>query len=339
FSGFFGQPRNLSRPRHWRLLGDIARFFRTARDHVERYPSSITLGAFLKREGYGGAFVRDHILPMGAAIWSTPMAEMLDFPARSLIAFYANHGMLQFRGRPGWRTVTGGSRRYVARVVADGAFEVQRLTPIERVVRRETHVHIVDHRGVVRPFDHVVIATHADQALALLDEPSALEEEHLRTFGYQANRAVLHRDPRWMPKRKRLWSSWNYLKTGNWFDGDLCLSYWMNRLQNLDTSANLFVTLNPTGEIHPKAVDATIDYAHPVFSQQAVNAQKSLWALQGIQRTWFCGSYFGHGFHEDGAQSGLAVAEQLGGICRPWGVENESARIAASATTHTAAAE
>lgn len=339
FNGFFGQRRNLANPGHWRLLREISRFFRTAHSHVERYPAAITLGAFLKREGYSNAFVRDHILPMGAAIWSTPMTGMLGFPARSFVDFYANHGMLQFRERPAWRTVEGGSRRYVERLVKDGGFEVQKGNAARRVVRHVNYVHIADSRGVMRPFDHVIIATHADQALRLLDQPTTLEADHLGKFDYQTNRAVLHRDPRWMPRRKQVWSSWNYLKKDDGFESELCLTYWMNRLQSLRTETNLFVTLNPFGEIHPKAVDAVIDYDHPVFSQAAIEAQRSLWALQGTCRTWFCGSYFGYGFHEDGAQSGLALAEQLGGLRRPWRVEDESGRITSPALFQSEAAE
>ena len=327
FGGFFGQPRNLARVGHWRLLRDIAKFFRTARSRVDLYPAATPLGTFLKREGYSQEFISDHIAPMGAAIWSTGMQRMLAFPARSFVDFYGNHGMLQFRRRPAWRTVTGGSRQYVARLVGDGGFEVQTGNAARRVVRHQNYVHIADGRGVVRPFDQVVIATHADQALRLLDEPDALEQRLLGSFGYQTNRAVLHRDARFMPRRKGLWSSWNYLKTGEGEDASLCVTYWMNRLQNLTARTNLFVTLNPPGEIHPKAVEAVYDYDHPVFDAAAIAAQHNLWALQGIRRTWYCGSYFGFGFHEDGAQSGLAVAEQLGGVRRPWRVENESGRI------------
>lgn len=327
FNGFFGQRRNLFRPAHWQMLRDISRFFRTAAARVAHYPARITLGEFLEREEYSPVFVRDHILPMGAAIWSTPMAGMLAFPASSFIDFYANHGMLQFRGRPAWRSVTGGSREYVSRLVSDGGFEVQTGNPVRRIVRHRDYVYISDSRSVARPFDQVVVATHADQALKLLDEPSSLEADHLRRFTYERNRAVLHRDPRWMPKRRQLWSSWNYLKTEAGHESGLCLTYWMNRLQNLNTRTNLFVTLNPGQEIHPKAVEGTYDYSHPVFDSAANDAQKSLWVLQGLNRTWFCGSYFGYGFHEDGAQAGLAVAEQLGGVRRPWQVENASGRI------------
>ncbi|MEM8744808.1 MAG: FAD-dependent oxidoreductase [Pseudomonadota bacterium] len=327
FGGFFGQRRNLVNPAHWRLLRDISRFFKTAPDRIDDFPPKTTLGEFLLREKYSDEFVEKHIVPMGAAIWSTPMASMLGFPARSFINFYANHGMMQFRGRPAWRTVSGGSRNYVSRLIEDGGFEVAKGAAIERVVRHEQYVHLVDTRGVMRPFDHVVIAAHADQALKMLDEPHALEEEHLGAFAYEPNHAVLHTDPRWMPRRKRLWSSWNYLKDRGGNEESLSLTYWMNRLQNLKTDTNLFVTLNPSSEIHPKAVIGSFDYTHPIFSSAAMTAQKTIWDIQGLRRTWYCGSYFGYGFHEDGLQSGLAVAEQLGGVRRPWRADNESGRI------------
>ncbi len=326
--GFFGQRTNLFKPRHWRLLRDVARFFRTAHDHVARAGDETTLGAFLQREGCSRAFVEDHIVPMGAAIWSTSMNEMLAFPARSFVDFYANHGMLQFRDRPAWRTVSGGSRSYVEKLAKDAGFEFYLGNGVKRIVRHQGYVHVSDAQGAIRPFDHAVIATHADQALRMLEAPSPLEENLLGSFSYQTNRAVLHRDPRWMPRRRRLWSSWNYLKARKGADTDLCVSYWMNRLQALPTSVDFFLTLNPHDDIHPKAVDADIEYRHPVFDKNTAAAQQDLWALQGIRRTWFCGSYFGYGFHEDGIQSGLAVAEALGAGRRPWAVEGRSSRIA-----------
>lgn len=327
-NGFFGQRRNVGRRRHWRLLMDLSRFFRNVLTEIEQHPHAITLGTFLQREGYSDVFVEDHIVPMGAAIWSTDMNEMLDFPARSFIQFYANHGLLKFWGQPIWSTVTGGSRNYVERLIEDGDFERHKQNRATRVVRHANYVHITDERGTDRPFDHVVIATHADHALALLDEPDALETNLLNSFPYQENKAILHRDPRWMPQRRRLWSSWNYLKRGDAGDSKLCVSYWMNELQTLNTKTDLFVTLNPFDEIHPKTIDGEFTYDHPVFDANALEAQKNLWEIQGTKRTWFCGSYFGHGFHEDGIQSGLAVAEQLGGVQRPWKVDNPSGRIA-----------
>lgn len=337
--GFFGQRSNLARPAHWRLLRDISRFFRTARDRLGRYPFDATLGAFLSAEGYSRGFIDSHIVPMGAAIWSTDMKAMLDFPARSFVEFYANHGMLQYRGRPAWRTVRGGSREYVERLVADGGFEIQKGNPARRVVRKADYIHITDERGGIRPFDQIVIATHADQALGILDEPDPLEAKLLGAFGYQANRAVVHRDARWMPRRRRLWASWNYLSERNSAGDGLCVTYWMNRLQPLATGTNLFVTLNPHEPIHPKAVVAEFDYHHPVFDGRALDAQTHLWALQGMHRTWYCGSYFGYGFHEDGVQSGLAVAEQLGGLSRPWNAPGGLDRIARARMSGIEAAE
>jgi predicted NAD/FAD-binding protein len=326
-TGLFGQRSNLFRPKQWCLVSDLLRFFRTAQDRLDAYPKWVTLGAFLNGEGYSSTFVDDHIVPMGAAIWSTPMRDMLDFPARSFIAFYANHGMLQAQGRPAWRTVSGGSREYVQALRAASDVEVITRAPVRRVVRHAERIHVEDASGVVRLFDHVVIATHADQALRMLAAPTDEEHRLLGTFRYERNFAVLHRDRRFMPRRRRLWASWNYLRQGEGTDRALCVTYWMNSLQNLPTATDVFVTLNPMHDIHPKAMDTAIYYAHPVFSAEAVDAQRSLWRLQGIQRTWFCGSYFGHGFHEDGLQSGLAVAEQLGGVRRPWTVADESGRI------------
>ncbi len=328
-NGFFGQPHNLLRTRHWRLLADIARFFRTASTRVLRYPADTALSDFLAEEGYSRVFTEDHIVPMGAAIWSTHMADMLAFPARAFVDFYANHGMLQFKARPRWRTVAGGSRRYVARLVDDGGFEVQRGCGAARVFRHPEAVHIEDQNGVVRRFDHVVMATHADQALGLLVEPDAEEREHLGAFRYQTNHGTLHRDPSWMPRRRRLWSSWNYLKRRDGIETDLSVTYWMNALQwpVLGSRNDLFLTLNPSEEIDPASVVERFNYAHPVFDAQAMAMQQKLWTLQGRRRTWFCGSYFGSGFHEDGLQSGLWVAEQLGGVRRPWRVAGESDRI------------
>lgn len=339
FTGFFGQPLTFFSPRHWRLLRDIKRFFKTGKARVADADECLSLGEFLKREDYSEAFIEDHIVPMGAAIWSTTTAEMLSFPAQSFVDFYANHGMMQFNNRPKWKTVTGGSRTYVEALVRDGGFETLAGVGVARVSRQDDFVTIADERGVVRPFDHVVIATHADQALRLLDDADPEEANLLGSFDYQTNRAVLHRDRRLMPKKRHLWSSWNYLKTGTGPENNLCVTYWMNKLQSLDTKTNLFVTLNPKTEVHPKAVEAVFDYDHPVFNADAIIAQKNLWNLQGRRRTWFCGAHFGFGFHEDGLQSGLAVAEQLGGVRRPWQVADESGRITITPAAYSEAAE
>lgn len=319
-TGYFGQKRNLANIGHWGMLIDLLRFFRSAQQRLSAYDETVTLGDFLRAERYSDRFIFSHIIPLGAAIWSTDAAAMLDYPARTIIDFYANHGLLRIIGRPVWRTVRGGSRAYVNALLKDGGFEVMTGNPVQRISRHGNHVHIADSRGTIRPFDHVVLATHADQALKLIENPSTLESELLGSFSYQRNHAVLHRDKRFMPKRRGLWSAWNYLQNGHAGEEELCVTYWMNELQDLQTRTNLFVTLNPKEALHPEMVEQSFDYDHPVFDNTALRAQRDLWMLQGQQRTWFCGAHFGHGFHEDGARSGLAVAEALGGIRRPWPV-------------------
>ncbi|WP_419906309.1 NAD(P)/FAD-dependent oxidoreductase [Hoeflea sp.] len=317
-SGYFGQRRNIVNVQHWMLLKEINRFFRKAKRRIGLYHIDTTLGEFLEREHYSRDFIDDHIVPMGAAIWSTSMDRMLDFPARAFIDFYANHGLLQFKNRPDWNTVEGGSRTYVEKLVKDGTFNTVLGADIETVTRRPDRVLISMRNGVTQLFDHVAMATHADQALALLGDGDAAESALLGAFPYQENTAVLHCDDRWMPKRNRIWSSWNYIKAGQKSDGELCVSYWMNRLQSLPTRENIFVTLNPIRDIEPKTIIREMRYEHPVFTAEAFRAQENMATLQGYRRTWYCGSYLGYGFHEDGLASGLAVAEKLGGVARPW---------------------
>ena len=316
--GYFGQLRNLASVSHWMLLKEINRFFRSASRRIALYHPDTPLGEFLARERFSHEFIHDHIMPMGAAIWSTSAREMLDFPARTFIDFYANHGLLQFKNRPDWNTVLGGSRSYVERLVADGSFDTVLNADIASIIRRPDRIQLETADGVTRLFDHVVMATHADQALKLLGDAEGAERNLLEAFPYQENIAVLHRDARWMPKRNRIWSSWNYIKSGDRDDSELCVTYWMNRLQSLPTRENLFVTLNPTADIRPETIEKSMAFDHPVFNADSFRAQENMFALQGYRRTWYCGSYLGHGFHEDGIASGLAVAEQLGGIARPW---------------------
>jgi uncharacterized protein len=327
-AALFGQPSNLLRPSHWRMLTDALRFFQEAPalDDVTCDPD-LSLGTYLSRAGYSDPFVARHILPMAAAIWSTPSRDVLDFPAATFVRFFANHGLLQIVDRPQWRTVVGGSREYVRRLLADFGGEVVLGNPARRILRSPGHV-TIDTSGGERRFDACVIATHADDALSLLADPTADERHLLGTFRYARNRAVLHTDASLMPRRRRLWSSWNYLGDGRGLDATLAVTYWMNKLQPLGADApELFVTLNPPGEIEAQRTVAAFDYAHPMFDAAAMRAQRQLWSLQGARNTWFCGSYFGYGFHEDGLQSGLAAAEDIGGVRRPWRVADESGRI------------
>jgi predicted NAD/FAD-binding protein len=270
-----------------------------------------------------GAFRQDHLYPMAAAIWSTPVRDIPYHPAAAFIRFCENHGLLKLGRRPQWRTVTGGSRAYVQRLTASFADRIVTGQPVRRIRRSDDGVHLHLDDGE-RHFDHVVIATHADQALALLADSDGAERRSLGAFGYRGNEAVLHADPRVMPRRRRVWSSWNYASQTGESDPDLSVTYWMNRLQGLPEDAPLFVTLNPLIEPDPALVHRREIYHHPIFNAAAGRAQQDLWSLQGARNTWFAGAYFGAGFHEDGLQAGLAVAEQLGGVRRPWLVKDES---------------
>jgi len=341
--GLLGNTRNALRARHWRMLRDVTRFFRVARqDLAAQSLGDVPLSTYLAQRGFGRGFVDHHILPMACAIWSTPEEHVLDFPAAAFIRFFANHGLLQAFGRPEWRTVEGGSRTYVDKVLADFRGDIRLGARIVRVSRTAEGVHVEDGQGERYQFDHVVIAAHADDALAMLGDADAEERRLLGAFEYADNTAVLHTDRAMMPRRRRLWASWNYISShpqgspglggagiGGPGSGDqaLCVSYWMNSLQPLRTKQDYFVTLNPAAEIAEGHTLATIGYKHPMFNSTAMAAQPELWTLQGQRRTWFCGSYFGYGFHEDGLQSGLAVAEQLGGMRRPWRLDNPSDRL------------
>lgn len=326
--GLFGQRRNIVRMEHWILVSDILRFFRTAQQQVGLCQPGMTIGEFLEKHGYSRAFVEDHILPMSAAIWSTPARGMLDFPAATFIEFFANHGLLTLGARPTWRTVLGGSIEYVNRLAADTQGRFMTGAHIQSVMRHAGGVEIFLGSGERLHFDQVVFACHADQARALLADPTAEEHNLLSAFRYTTNRAVLHTDSRFMPRRRHLWAAWNYLRTGLNEEPMLSVSYWMNCLQPLKTRADLFVTLNPAVEPAAGSVIKDIDYEHPLFDNAAMAAQNDVWRIQGRQNTWFAGAWLGYGFHEDGLQSGLEVAERIGPAARPWAVGEARGRIA-----------
>jgi uncharacterized protein len=330
--GLFGQPANLLNMDHWRMVRDVLRFFRDAEALVtDGRDENLTLGAWLDRRGYSDAFRRLHILPMAAAIWSAPDEEVMGYPVLAFARFFANHGLLQVRNRPQWRTVVGGSRSYVTRLRADTKAQYASGVAVRRIERTPSSVRIILADGRSDVFDHVVIASHADEAHAVLAQPSPDETRLLSAFRYQPNHTVLHTDTTLLPKRRRLWSSWNYI--GNGQTDRLCVSYHMNSLQPLDTKTDYVVTLNPPRPIADHHVMAAFNYHHPLFDRAAIGAQHELWRLQGQHRTWYAGSYFGSGFHEDGLQSGLWVAEMLGGVKRPWHVAGENDRLHVGPTT------
>lgn len=318
--GLVAQPTNLVRPEFWRLMRELMRFYREAPRFEARYDlDRLTLGQLLAAGGYSALFARRHILPMAAAIWSSTLEDILAYPARSFVRFFDNHGLFALGARPQWRSVLGGSRRYVAALSASFRERVHLATPIAAARRTPDGVILRDASGRERRFDQLVLATHADQALAILGQDAdAAERRVLGAFRYQENRAVLHRDPALMPRRRRVWASWNYLADGEAAASQrTAVSYWMNRLQRLDTRQDVFVTLNPVAEPAPHLTHGAFTYHHPQFDRPALDAQERLPTIQGVNRVWFCGSYCGYGFHEDGLEAGFAVAAALGEAA-PW---------------------
>ncbi len=318
--GLAAQPANLLRHSHWAMLADILRFNKAARRSAGSADASesLKLGDYLDAGGYGIAFRERYLLPMAAAIWSSSLVDILDHPASSFIRFFGNHGLLDLRNRPQWRTIARGSAHYVARLVEDTPADTRIACPIRGVHRRPADVLIEEKSGRIDRFDQVVFATPADISLRLLGAAASEKERTtLGAFCYRANRAFLHRDTTMMPRRRRAWASWNYLAEGGGHSSGLgvSLTYWMNSLQAIETREQIFVTLNPLRE--PRQVEAELLYYHPQYDQAALTAQARLPQLQGENRSWFCGSYCGYGFHEDAFRSGLAVAAALGAEA-PW---------------------
>jgi predicted NAD/FAD-binding protein len=341
WSALLGQRRNLLRPRFWSMLANLVRFYRSAPAHMTRGEAAgLSLGEYLTRHGYSEAFRDDHLLPMAGAIWSAAPSAMLDYPAEAFIRFHENHGLLRFRERPIWRTVTGGSAAYVARLTQPFADRIRLETGVIAIDRHARGVTIHDTTGGSCDYDHVVIATHADQALGMLSDPSDEEAALLGAFRYSRNVAVMHTDAGLMPERPAVWSSWNVIgsRSGPPDRPRVTVSYWMNKLQNLPEASPVFVTLNPPRPPRAGTLIHSTLCDHPIFDRAALVAQRDLWSLQGHRNTWYCGAHFGAGFHEDGLQSGLAVAELVGGVKRPWSVPNENGRIPIAKSQSSAAA-
>lgn len=325
--GLFAQKRNLLRPRMWRMIADILRL----QDYARGGPVSAetrTLDDFLRSEGYSAAFREDHILPMCAAIWSSPVEQMRHYPVRAFFDFFTNHGLLQLQDRPQWRTIAGGSRRYVDQLLTAFRGTLRLGAALVRIDRCGVRPVLHFASGAFESFDEVVLACHSDQALAMLADADAEERRLLGAIRYRSNTAILHTDTRFMPRRAGAWASWNYLETrGSQGGRDISLTYWMNRLQPLPTRTPVLVTLNPDRQPDPSKVIRTEEYEHPVFDQAAVDAQSAMANIQGRRGVWYCGAWLGSGFHEDGLQAGLAVAEALGAPIRPWGLDGMTTRI------------
>lgn len=306
----FGQRRNILRPEFHRLMSDVMRFNANAEAVVDAEPE-LALGALIERMNLGDWFRWYYLLPMAGAIWSCPPRQMLTFPASSFIRFFANHGLLSVRGQPQWYTVSGGARTYVERLCAPFRDNIRPRCAVVSVRRKNRSVEVCDARGHSETFDHVVFACHADAALSMLADATPTERAALSSFAYQKNRVVLHKSPQFMPRRRRCWASWVYNSDGRQDEAAISVTYWMNRLQSIDARYPLFVTLNPAQTIPDELIFDEHEFSHPVFEHQTLAGQAMLRALQGRNRTWFCGAHLGHGFHEDGLVSGLDVAIAL----------------------------
>jgi len=318
----FAQRRNAFSPRFIGMVWDIIRFYKSA-PKLLRDPAmtNLSLGDFLVKGGYSQAFINDHILPMAAAIWSCSTSTMRAFPLSSFVRFFVNHGLLELTNRPQWWTVDGGSREYVTRLRAElpGRFHIGRR--VVAVRRRDGCVIVTDAGGCDQIYDTVVMACHGDQSFELVADKTDREATILSGFTYQPNTAILHSDVDQMPRTERIWSSWNYLadrRNGDAEESRVAVTYWMNRLQTIDPSSPLFVTLNPVTPVAEEKVISTFGYEHPVFDGAAIESQRRLPEIQGQGGLWYCGSYCGYGFHEDGLSSAVAVARRLG-VDAPWG--------------------
>lgn len=319
-----GHWQNLFRFKHWRLVIDALRFMRQG-ETLYTTSADETLGAYLRRYGFSHSFITNHILPMAAAIWSASPENILDFPARNFGQFFHNHGLLEpdIKKRPPWRTVTGGAKIYVDKILGEAKPTLVQNASIIKVTGGTNGATLTFDDGHHAHFDHVILATHADEAATLLDDASWHLKNVLNSFRYSANQAYLHQDSSLMPHRKNLWASWNYIASSHQNPKHVFVTYWMNRLQGIDRRTPLFVSLNPPHSIAPDKILKHMVYHHPQFDRTAMRAQSTLKSVQGQDRIWLCGSYFGYGFHEDALSSGLAVAEALGAK-RPWHVTDIS---------------
>ncbi len=307
----FAQKQNLVSPSFHRMLWDVSRFRKQARVLVQNGNGyNPSLADYLRDGNYSERFIEEFIVPMGAAIWSANPRRMGEFPARSLVQFFENHRFLDAMGQPVWRTVEGGSQRYVDRIVRHLGERLHLRSAVREVRRFATHVEVATDDDTAE-FDHVVIGAHSDQALRMLKEPTRVEEEVLGAIGYQGNETVLHTDAGVMPRSKRAWASWNVHLPAEPATG-VNVTYHSNRLQRLDAAEDFLVTLNRTKEIRDECVIQKMDFDHPIYTLDGLKAQKRRDEISGHNRTSYCGAYWGYGFHEDGVQSALAATAPFG---------------------------
>ena len=302
----FANKSNIFNFNFLKMIAEIISFYKSAPSLIKNNLDGVTLGSYLDKSNFSKYLVEYHIIPMVAAIWSMPFSKAKEIPLKLFLNFFINHGLFKLRNRPQWYTVTGRSRTYVKKVLEKISGEIFKNYKVNSINRNENNVRIKIGDDYL-DYDHVVLASHADQSLKMLDQPTEEEQRVLSKFEYVSNKAILHSDESFMPKNKLAWSSWNSISN----DSQTCVTYWLNNLQNLKCDQNFFLTLNPISEIKKKNIVKNINFTHPYFNSETLKYQKSLLSLQGKKRTWYCGSYFSYGFHEDGIKSAINLIENF----------------------------
>ena len=315
YIGLLGQTKNIIDPKYWGMLRDINYFYNNALRDVKDCPDNETLGQFLKRFNYSNKFIDYHLVPMTASIWSCPTKSILNFPIKSLLVFFENHKLLNIYNRPKWSTVNKGSREYVKKIQSLLKGKIYTNAKVNKISKSKEGIR-VHYQDGIKTFDKVILACHADQSSEILIENFSEEANLLKDFKYQKNTSILHSDINFMPKRKSVWSSWNYItETGN--SGNLSITYWMNELQGINSPKPILLSLNPKILPNPDLIYGQYSYSHPILDNNAINIQKKLSSIQGKNNLWFCGAWTGFGFHEDGVKSAVEIANSHN-IDLPW---------------------
>ncbi len=304
--GIFANKYNFFNIKFLRMIKEIISFYKLAPTLLSSVFKEETLGQFLKKRKLSKYFIEYHLVPMVAAIWSMPFNKAKEMPLKFFLNFFTNHGLFKFKDRPQWYTVTNRSRTYVKKITDNISGEIFKNYKVTKVIRSENNIRIIIGKEYL-DYDHVILASHADQSLDLLEKPTEQEKKILGKFSYVQNEGILHTDERLMPTKKQVWSSWNSISSGD----KTCITYWLNKLQNLDSEKNYFLTLNPIYEIKSNFVIKKIKFTHPYLNTENVKLQNDLYSIQGKNRTWFCGSYFGYGFHEDGLKSSINLVKNF----------------------------
>ena len=302
----FANKKNILNLKFLKMIKEIILFYKNAPSILKNNLKEVTLGNYLDKSKFSKYFIEYHIIPMVAAIWSMPFKNARNLPLKLFLNFFINHGLFKLKNRPQWYTVTNRSRTYVKKVLPKISGEIFKNYRVNKVKRNESNVRIQIGNDYL-DYDQIILASHADQSLDMLDKPTEEEKKVLGEFKYISNNAVLHTDEKFMPKRKLAWSSWNSISSNN----KTCVTYWLNNLQNLKCDNNYFLTLNPIAEITESKILKKLKFTHPYFNSETLKLQKSLISIQGKKRTWYCGSYFGYGFHEDGIKSAINLIKNF----------------------------